>query len=54
MPLTKPRSSTICEYPLVTASRRSEETVEVSTASGSTTSTGSASNGRSPVRSTLK
>ena len=50
---TKPRSWTTYESHLAIASRHSAETVEGSTASGSTTNTGSASDGRERVRPTL-
>lgn len=51
---TKPRSWTTCECRPAIASRHSAETVKGSTASGSTTSTGSASDGPERVRSTLR
>lgn len=50
---TKPRSWTTCEYHLAIASRHSAETVEGSTASGSTIDTESVSDGRKQARSTL-
>ncbi len=43
---TRPRSWTTCEYHLAMARRHSAETVKVSTASVSTTSIGSVSDGR--------
>jgi hypothetical protein len=54
MPLTKPRSWTICEYHQGTDSRHSAETAEGNTASGSTSSTGSASDGQNRVRPMLR
>lgn len=51
---TKPRSWTTCEYHLAIAWRRSGETAKGNTASGSTNSTGSVSDGRNRVRSMLR
>ena len=51
---TKPRFWTTCEYHPAIVSRHSVEAAKGSTASVSTTSTGSASDGRNRVRSTLR
>lgn len=51
---TKPRSWMTCEYHLAIAWRRSGESAKSNTASGSTSSAGSAFDGRSRVRSLLR
>lgn len=54
MPSTKPRHWTTYECPPAIGSKHSAAAAKANTASGSTTSTGSASDGRNRVRPTLR